>query len=235
MPLVKNDKHRFGFLCVEGHDYENTGTSLFYKSTGRCVECQRAHYRKHYLKNSQAICAHIRNYRASNEGKEKRIILSKKYRLENKEKIIAKDRRYYKQNKKLIQSKYYKYCKMHRKLKTQMATRERLRGHVYQAMIKYAKTGKIWTSQQYGIDYEAIIAHLGPHPNTRGIKGDFHIDHIIPLSAFDLNDPEQIKLAFAPGNHQWLRAKDNISKHDHVEGQLNLMTQKQLEVVILKA
>ena len=91
------------------------------------------------------------------------------------------------------------------------------------------------SSKKYGIDYGTIIAHLGPHPNTIGIEGKFHIDHIIPLSSFDLNDPAQIKLALAPGNHQWLKAKENMSKHNRIEGQLNLMTQPQLEAVISAA
>ena len=44
------------------------------------------------------------------------------------------------------------------------------------------------------------------------LSGEFHIDHIIPLSSFDLNDSEQIKIAFAPENYQWLTAKENLIK-----------------------
>jgi len=32
------------------------------------------------------------------------------------------------------------------------------------------------------------------------------------LSSFDLTDASQISLAFAPENHQWLQAKDNLKK-----------------------
>jgi len=71
-------------------------------------------------------------------------------------------------------------------------------------------------SSKYGIDYGAIIEALGPHPNTIGISGDFHIDHIIPVSAFDLTDPAQIKIAFAPENHQWLLARDNRKKYSNI-------------------
>ncbi len=234
MNIIKTDKNQFAPLCKYGHDYQGTGTSLFYKSTGRCVECQRTAYHKHYLNNSEAICAKTREYRSSAEGKAKQKISSKRYRLKNKEQCQARGQRYYRQNKKEIQAKGYKYGKRQRQLKTQISIRQRLRVRVYQAITRYAESGKIWTSQQYGIDYKAIIEHLGAHPNTRGIKGDFHIDHIIPLSVFDLNDPEQVKLAFAPSNHQWLKAKENISKHGHIKGQLSLMTQKQLETAIPK-
>ncbi len=77
---------------------------------------------------------------------------------------------------------------------------------------------------QYGIDYGAIIKHLGPCP---GKRGDYHIDHIFPLSAFDLNCEEQIKLAFAPENHQWLKKKDNLSKNaKYNKDELNEFTRK---------
>jgi hypothetical protein len=84
-----------------------------------------------------------------------------------------------------------------------------LRQRVREAISVYSKSGKITTSKKYGIDYEAIIQHLGPCP---GEREDYHIDHIIPLSAFDFDDLKQIRIAFAPVNHQWLKAKDNLKK-----------------------
>ena len=57
------------------------------------------------------------------------------------------------------------------------------------------------------IDYEGIVAALGPQPGL-----DYHIDHIFPLSAFDLNDEVHFKAAVAPENHQWLLSHENLSK-----------------------
>lgn len=89
----------------------------------------------------------------------------------------------------------------------------RLRRMFGMALNHYTKTGKIRKAKEYGIDYNAIIQHIGKKP-----RGDYHIDHIKPLSSFDLTDTEQIKQAFSPNNHQWLTAKENLSKHDSWNG-----------------
>ncbi len=91
--------------------------------------------------------------------------------------------------------------------------RKRLRNRLRKALKQYTVTGKIKHSIDYEIDYGAIIKHLSPFPLNRHL---YHIDHIIPLVSFDLEDPEQVKLAFAPSNHQWLLAFDNLSKGGRV-------------------
>lgn len=85
----------------------------------------------------------------------------------------------------------------------------RLRGLLKQAFKVYVKTGKIYNSKKYGVDYKAIIDHLKPFPED---LSKYHIDHIRPLCSFDLTDPEQVKQAFAPENHRWLISSENILK-----------------------
>jgi len=70
------------------------------------------------------------------------------------------------------------------------------KGTFANAFHRYSKNGKVKPSREYGIDYEAIFKHIGPCPG----KG-WEIDHIIPLALFNLDDPEQVKKAFAPENH----------------------------------
>ena len=52
---------------------------------------------------------------------------------------------------------------------------------------------------------------------NHGYRG-WHIDHIIPISYFDLSDPEQQKLCFNYRNLQPLWWKDNRKKSDKVPG-----------------
>lgn len=47
----------------------------------------------------------------------------------------------------------------------------------------------------------------------------WHVDHIVPVSAFDLTDHEQQRAAFHFTNLQPLWAKDNLKKSDKVPGQ----------------
>lgn len=81
---------------------------------------------------------------------------------------------------------------------------DRLRGRVRRALGRKSKR-----SRDLGIDYAAIAAHLGPCP---GDVKEWHVDHVRALSFYNLRDPEQVRAAFAPTNHQWLPAVENIRK-----------------------
>ena len=85
-----------------------------------------------------------------------------------------------------------------------------LRSRFYAAFINYSICRKVKKADEYGINYFAIIEHLKPFP--KNIE-NYHIDHILPLCAFDFNNPIHIKAAFAPENHQWLKKEDNMKKN----------------------
>ena len=101
---------------------------------------------------------------------------------------------------------------------------DNLRRNVNRALKSYTKTGKIMSSKKYGINYGKVIQHLmnnKPPGVTDEELFDFkkwHVDHIYPVSKFNLNDPEEVKIAFAPENHQWLTAEENMKKGDSTIG-----------------
>lgn len=86
---------------------------------------------------------------------------------------------------------------------------KRLRSRLASAFRRHSAKGKTLHSQEYGIDYQAIISHVGPCP---GPRDEWHLDHIRPIASFNWNDPTIPKQAFAPENHQWLPTDDNLSK-----------------------
>lgn len=143
------------------------------------------------------------------EVKARKKAYSKEYCRKNSEKLSAVARKYYQDNKKDI--KIYMRERMREKYRNNPQHRIgiKLRRRVWGALNNYSSTGKIWNAKEYGINYEKIINHLKPFPQN---QSNYHIDHIIPLCSFDLNNPEEIKKAFAPENHQWLTAEQNMKK-----------------------
>jgi hypothetical protein len=227
-----------GSLCRRNHDYQSTGKSLRYK-TRHCVECflaqkrryldekpglrarmierrrqsrveraceQKAYDREYkqvnkillrekalayYRKNRNAICARRAEQHAKNPEPERKrqAAVKRKQRIEKREHLSALSHAYYRKN----------------------SVRIRLRRRISGAIRAYAKSGKVKKAAEYGIDVAAIANRIGPPP---GPGKEWHIDHIRPLSSFDFNDESQIQAAFAPANHQWLPARDNLIKND---------------------
>ena len=117
---------------------------------------------------------------------------------------------------------HIRYNNRRRKKDVYFRNKMNLRRRVVRAFRDFTKSGKIMTSREYGIDYGKIIDHLmknrpeGVSDDDLGNYRKWHIDHIFPLSKFDLNNPEEVKKAFAPENHQWLTAKDNMRKGNKI-------------------
>jgi hypothetical protein len=87
--------------------------------------------------------------------------------------------------------------------------KENLRDRLASAFRRLSKGGKKANAKEYGIDYQAIFEYIGECP---GDRKDYHIDHIKPLCLFDFDDPEQVRDAFRPENHQWLTKEENMKK-----------------------
>ena len=152
----------------------------------KCKSCSdRLSYQRHRRKRIEG-CSRYRK----NLDKDKAREYHRQYVLKNIDRIRKNKRKYSRENPRGILT-------------------HRLRTRFYCAMRDYSLTGKCKPSRKYGIDYQAIFDYLGPCP---GDYEDYHIDHVFPLSAFDLNNPVDVRVAFAPENHQWLRVQDNLRK-----------------------
>ena len=171
------DNKILGTLCARGHDHNDTGKSLRYKCGHHaCVECITINARRNREAKPEQYNEMKRQYRAKTKGKtreyqkgyyaqniEKRKIQSAATYLQNKGRVLEKQRLYRLNQDKDLRRQYAReYTRKQRINNTQLAIGVRLRGLVAQALRRYSQSGKIMASSKYGIDYKAIIEHLGP-------------------------------------------------------------------------
>ncbi len=159
------------------------------------------------------------------KNKERELAVNEKYRNNNKVKISKINNKYYKKRKGYYRNKAKEYYENNKELRKKQNLEHyhkmykssegfrmrRLLGTALGYVIRnYIKTGKILNPmRKYHIDWEGIMKVLTPIPKPRS---KYNVDHIIPLYKFDLTDFEQIHLAFAPENHRWMLAKDNMKR-----------------------
>lgn len=192
---------------------------------------QREYLQKWQKENPEKMKEYYKKYYDKN--KEQRRIYHNGLYQKNKEKILKKHREEYKDidvknmkkeyvnnNKDKIKKRMKEYSKNNRKKLTnyekeriknnpQFNIKKRIHSRFKNAMKIYSKTGKIMSLKEYGIDMKSIINRLKPFPKNRK---DYHVDHIIPLKMFNLNESKQIKKAWAPSNLQWLTVEENLKK-----------------------
>jgi len=172
-------------------------SKIYYEKNKEKIDAQRKVYAKKYYKENRAkILEDHKKY-------------TKKYYQENRDKIKLQVKINYIKNRDKILLKQKIYRKNYLNNNPTARISGRLRVLLLKALNKYTKTGKHQSSRKYGIDYQKIIDHLKPFPED---LSKYHIDHIKPLCSFDLTNLEEIKKAFAPENHQWLLAEDNLRK-----------------------
>ena len=170
--------------------------------------CQARHYyRRSEIKEKYRLRS-IEYRRIHPEWKEKhRITAVTKYR----EKRAAYWRDYIKRPE--VRARINEKRRLRRNNNINFLIADRIRRSLSHALKNYSKTGKIWNSRKYGIEFDKIIERLKPFPID--IR-KFEIDHIIPLSKFDLNDIENVKKAFASSNLQWLTIEENRRKSNKI-------------------
>ena len=155
-------------------------------------------------------------------------IKNKLYYQNNKEKENKRCKKYYHKNlqkqrercrlqKKNNRAHYTKYMREKRWTDINFLIASRLRRRLLSAF-KLNGIPKKKTSIKYGINYKSIISHLNktlPKDYYKNPK-KYCMDHIIPLSSFDLTKDSEVRKAQSANNIQWLTVKDNIQKRDKI-------------------
>ena len=149
----------------------------------------------------------------------------REYYLRNRERIRAQQREYYRNNREHIreqQKTYYRIFKekineRHNKWRRDTPGQRvihNMRSSIRRALNGLSKGGH--TTEIIGCS----ISHLRLHLEVQFKKGmswdnygsEWHIDHRIPIHAFDVDNPAELKTCFHFSNLQPMWASDNCSK-----------------------
>jgi hypothetical protein len=194
------------------------------KLNARCKNCDSEYQQTYREKNKEKLKLQQRNKYLNK--REEIIEKSQKWYLNNKDykKQYDKERnvnnlkyrskrakKYYQENKEEIKYKTSQYTKQRYKTDEAFRIKVNLRHRLNEAFKRFSKNGKVKSSKDYGINWQEIIEYIGSCP---GDRNEHHIDHIVPLSAFNFDNLVHIKIAFSPQNHRWLNKKDNLRKHN---------------------
>lgn len=198
-----------------------------------CRTCQKAADKVHYNANRDKRLAQRKAYRETNRDKVKayrdvnhdKILTQRKvYREANRDK--AKAYRDANRDKMLERYKTY-YAEYRAKHGVSPITALRQRdpqarlANILRTRLKHALKGKFKTGsavRDLGMPVDAFLVYLNLDaldkygiPYT-GNESQFHIDHIKPLVSFDLQEPEQLRIAVRWDNLQVLTVKENLEK-----------------------
>ncbi len=165
--------------------------------------------KKYYVSNKEKIDKNNNEWMEKN--KDKFADYRKVYDKINKDKLLDYGKKWYhSRDKKEYRRKKNIWEKNKSETDVNYNIKRKLRVRVWHAFQRYIETGKIMNSKEYGINYSKIIKKLIDELPKDFNDMNYEIDHIKPLCSFDLRDLEQVKIAFAPENHQWL--EENIHR-----------------------
>jgi sulfur relay (sulfurtransferase) DsrC/TusE family protein len=162
------------------------------------------------------VCDQYRSKQWRQQNKKQIAENKKQWYSKNKDKVIKYARQYYSDNKQQIIPKIVKY----RLNKIKSDPVFKLRKSLCHRLGKLIKQQSSSIALDFlGCSLQELKAHLESQfqPNmTWDNHGKWHIDHIKPLSSFDLTDLAQLRAACHYTNLQPLWAKDNLSKGDRL-------------------
>lgn len=172
-------------------------------------EKQKEYYDRYYKKHKEAVDAYRKQYRKDNPLIYKASF--KRWQQANPEKCTANTMKWYRANR----------AKLNAKEKDRMNTdinfymKKKLSHRIRMALKSQGKNKDGLTVELIGCQVEELRNYL-EKKFTDGMswanRKMWHIDHIIPLSSFDLTKKEEQLRAFHYTNLQPLWAEDNIRK-----------------------
>ena len=196
-------------------------------------EIKKEKAREYYLQNKEEICAKVKEYRDNNkdvislkkkkynkDNKEKIADYQKKYRLENHDKLKEYDNKRNLDPERLAKIKEYRLSekgKAQRRETRKKSIYDVWRSVLHNSLKRLGKDKEGRTIDLLGYSAVELKEHI-ERQFTEGMSwdnhGEWHIDHIYPLSKFDDNTP--INVVNSLDNLQPLWENDNLSKSNKI-------------------
>lgn len=187
--------------CVSDFEHRNG------LPTYRCKSCLKIYQQQYYKQNSEKLKQKTAKFRENNPD------YMKAWRKQNKVKMTDQKRKWYHKNR----VKINEHERNRRKNDIMYKIKKNLRRRVNQVITKSCKSKS--TVELLGCSVYEFLKYL-ESKFANGMNwdnyGQWHIDHIIPCSSFDLTDLEQQKICFNYKNMQPLWASENLSKSDKI-------------------
>ena len=178
---------------------------------GRCKSCRKLYYEK----NKKGFLAKQKQYNDDNFGRF--ADYQKQYYKDNKEKIIEYQIQYKKDNEDTLREYQRNWRKDRRSSDPVFRMADNLRCGLWHAMKGKCKPKR--TMELLGCSLEQLRDHLSAQ-FTKGMNlenyGEWHIDHILPVSSFDHSKTEQVAVCWHYSNMQPLWGRDNIIKSNKI-------------------
>ena len=188
------------------------------KNQAKIKEIRQHYYQTHptyneayYERKKEIIKAKSNKYYYKNEKSKK------KYRIDNERRIRDYNKQYYVANKQKLIAYRIDYCNKRRATDIGFRLAGNLRGRLTKAIRRNQKIGS--AVNDLGCSMEAFKSYISskfqPEMSWENY-GEWHLDHIKPLSSFNLEDRIQFLIACHYTNYQPLWKIDNIRKSNKI-------------------
>lgn len=196
-----------------------------------CKECSNKENKSWADKNALKYSEYLKQYRQDHKedhknylidyqekNKEKIKLQEKSWRRKNSERVKNNHKNWYDKNRdyKLQQNKEYRSARMRNDpvFRLSMYLRSRMNALLRGQTSKKALELLGCSLAEYKVYLEnKFYGNI----NWDNYGTVWHLDHIIPCSAFDLSDPEEQKKCFHYTNTQPLLAKENLRKYNKIK------------------
>lgn len=206
--------------------------------SGICLVCFRASQKDSRDKNIEKYNATQRKYykNLSKEEKERRRENNKKYVKEHKEELYKNNKKYREENREVLNANRNKYFLKRKAEDENYKLSYLLRDRFRKALKGEYKTGSAVRDLGCSIPFLKFYLEEMFYDSSSGEKmmwenhgcgnSKWHLDHIVPLSLFDLTDRDQFLAAFNFRNLRPLWGYDNNKKKASLH--VKELTKKQL-------